>query len=405
MARLTTPLTAKEIQSAKPKEKEYKLFDGGGLYLAVTPKGGKWWRLKYRFDNKEKRLALGVYPDLSLQEARKLRELYKAQIAEGINPNEKKKANKKAIAVQELKDINTFEKLAKERLNIVQNEISEAHYNRTLNALINDCFPIIGSMPIDDIEAKDILIILQRMVDRNIKESARKLFYAISKTFKWAVANGKAKRNPANDILLEEVIGKKSTRHFPTITDDKGIKGLLLAIDSYTGEYTTKKALQMLAHVFVRPYNIRHAEWSEIDFINKRWNISAEKMKTKEDLIIPLTDTVIEILEDMQRFTGNGRYIFHSPRGKTSPMSENTLLGAIRRLGYTKDEFVPHGFRAMFSTVAHEKSNFKHEVIETQLAHSVGNSVSQAYNRAKYLDERIKMMRWWSNYLNDLYLK
>ena len=402
MARLTTPLTAKEIQSAKPREKEYKLFDGGGLYLAITPKGGKWWRLKYRFNNKEQRLALGTYPDLSLQEARKQREMYKAQIAEGINPSDKKKAKKEAEATQEIKNLNTFEKLARERLSIVQDKISEAHYNRTLNALVNDCFPTIGSMPIDDIEAKDILVILHIMVDRNIKESARKLFYAISKTFKWAVANGKARRNPANDILLEEVIGKKSTRHFPTITDDKGIKGLLLAIDSYTGEHTTKRALQMLAHVFVRPYNIRHAEWSEIDFANKQWSISSKKMKTKEDLIVPLTDTVIEILEDVGRYTGNGQYVFHSPRGKTSPTSENTLLGAIRRLGYTEDEFVPHGFRAMFSTVAHEKSNFKHEVIETQLAHSVGNSVSQAYNRAKYLDERIEMMKWWSNYLNSL---
>ncbi len=402
MARLTTPLTAKEIQSAKPKEKEYKLFDGGGLFLAVTPKGGKWWRLKYRFKNKEQRLALGVYPDLSLQEARKLREIYKAQVAEGINPIDKKRAEKEAESIAETKNLNTFEKIARERLAIAQNEISESHFNRTMNALVNDCFPVIGAMPIDEVEAKDILVILHRMVDRNIKESARKLFYAISKTFKWAVANGKAKRNPANDILLEEVIGKKSTRHFPTITDDKGIRGLLLAIDSYTGEYTTKRALQMLAYVFVRPYNIRHAEWSEVDFLNKKWNISAEKMKTKEDLIVPLTDTVVTILEDIRRFTGNGQYIFHSPRGKTSPMSENTLLGAIRRLGYTKDEFVPHAFRAMFSTVAHEKSSFKSEVIETQLAHSVGNAVSQAYNRAKYLDERVEMMQWWSDYLDNL---
>ena len=160
MARLTTPLTAKEIESAKPKEKEYKLFDGGGLYLAITPKGGKWWRLKYRFNNKEQRLALGTYPDLSLQEARKQREMYKAQIAEGINPNDKKKAKKEADTIQEIKNLNTFEKLARERLTLVQDEISEAHYNRTLNALVNDCFPTIGSMPIDDIEAKDILVIL-----------------------------------------------------------------------------------------------------------------------------------------------------------------------------------------------------------------------------------------------------
>lgn len=405
MARATTPLTAKEIQSAKPRDKEYKLFDGGGLYLAITPNGGKWWRLKYRLNNKEHRLSVGVYPATSLQEARRSRELLKEQIAKGINPSNERKDKKEAESIQEIKDLNTFEKIARERLSKVQNEISEAHHNRTLNAFVNDCFHIIGFMPIDEIEPKHILVILHTMADRDVKESARKLFYAISKTFKWAVANGKAKRNPANDILLEEILGKKSKKHYPTIIDDKGIKSLLLSIDSYTGEHTTKQALKMLSHVFVRPYNIRHAEWSEINFKNKQWSIPSNKMKTKEELIVPLTDTVIDILKDMREYTGSGRYIFHSPRGKTSPMSENTLLGAIRRLGYTKDEFVPHGFRAMLSTVAHEKSNFKHEVIETQLAHSVGNSVSQAYNRAQYLNERVELMQWWSDYLDNLLKK
>jgi len=377
MARQTTPLTAKEIQSAKPRDKEYKLFDGGGLYLSITPKGGKWWRLKYRFNNKEQRLSVGVYPAVSLQEARKTREIFKEQIAKGINPSSERKNKKEAILIQETKDLNTFEKIARERLIRVQDEISEAHYNRTLNAFKNDCFPTIGLIPIDEIEPKHILVILHTMVDRDVKESARKLFYAISKTFKWAVANGKAKRNPANDILLEEILGKKSKKHYPTIIDDAGIKGLLLAIDSYTGEYTTKQALKLLAHVFVRPFNIRHAEWSEISFKHKQWIIPARKMKTIEELIVPLTPSTIEILKDVMKYTGHSEYVFHSPRGRTSPMSENTLLGAIRRLGYTKDEFVPHGFRAMFSTVAHEKSDFKHEVIETQLAHSVGNIAIQ----------------------------
>lgn len=402
MARAITPLTNTKLKNAKPKDKDYKLSDGRGLYLLVSKSGGKHWKLKYLYESKEKKLSLGSYPEISLLQARELREAYKSQIANGINPSEQKQIKKEVLKQATIKNLNTFQKLARERLTKVQDEISEAHYKRTLTALVNDCFPFIGDMPIDEITAKDILVILHKMANRGAKESGRKLFYSISKTFKWAVANDKAVRNPAGDILLEEVLGKKIKKHYPTIIDDKGIKGLLLAIDSYTGEYTTKIALQLQAYTFVRPYNIRHAEWNEVNLTTKQWNIPAKKMKTKEDLIVPLTDTTVKIFEDMQEFTSDSPYIFHSPRSKTSPMSDNTLLGAIRRLGYTKEEFVPHGFRAMFSTIAHEKSNFKHEVIETQLAHSIGNSVSQAYNRAKYLDERVKLMQWWSDYLKQI---
>ncbi len=402
MARITTPLTDTKIRTTKAKDKDYKLSDGRGLYLLVSKSGGKHWKLKYKFEDKEKKLSLGSYPEISLLRARELREHYRSQIANGINPSEQKQLKKKAQKEEQIKHLNTFEKVARERLLKVQDEISEAHYKRTLTAFVNDCFPYIGSMPIDEVAAKDLLVILHKMADRGVKESGRKLFYSISKTFKWAVANNKAERNPAGDILLEEVLGKQIQRHYPTLTDDKDIKGLQLAIDSYTGEYTTKQALKMLFHVFVRPFNIRHAEWNEIDFKSKQWNIPGSKMKTKEDLIVPLTLPVIELLEDMQQYTSDSKYIFHSSRSSTSPMSDNTLLGAIRRLGYTKDEFVPHGFRAMFSTIAHEKSDFKHEVIETQLAHSIGNSVSQAYNRAKYLDERVELMQWWSNYLDEV---
>lgn len=402
MARVATSLSDTKIKTAKAKDKDYKLSDGRGLYLLVTKSGGKHWKLKYYFDGKEKKLSLGAYPEISLLQARGLREKYKSEIANNINPSYKKQIKKEAQKIGDINNLNTFEKIARERLTKVKDEISEAHYNRTLNALANDCFPFIGPKPINEVTAKDILSILHTMADRGAKESGRKLFYSISKTFKWAVANHKAERNPAGDILLEEVLGKKVKNHYPTITDDKGIKGLLLAIDNYQGEHSTKQALKMLAHVFVRPFNIRHAEWGEIDFNTKQWKIPSNKMKTKEDLIVPLTETVISILEDIKQYTEDSVYVFHSPRSKVSPMSENTLLGALRRLGYTKEEFVPHAFRAMFSTIAHEKSHFKHEVIETQLAHSVGNSVSQAYNRAKYLEERVKLMQWWSNYLNSL---
>ena len=404
MPKIVTPLSDKEIKALKALDKPYTRSDGNGLQLLIKTDSTKLWEFIFKSPtlSKRRKTSFGTYPSTTLAMAREKRDAYIKKIKDGIDPLQEKQQLKLTKKVEEVKNLNTFEKIARERLSKVQNEISEVHYNRTLNAFKNDCFPFIGDMHINDVTAKDILVVLHEIASRGAFESGRKLFYSINKTFKWAVANAKADRNPAADILLEEVLGKKIKKHYPTLTDDKEIRGLLLAIDSYTGEHTTKQALKMLSHVFVRPFNIRYAEWSEIDFKGKKWNIPESKMKTKADLIVPLTDTVIDILNDMKQFTSDSKYIFHSPRGKNSPMSENTLLGAIRRLGYTKDEFVPHGFRAMFSTIAHEKSDFKHDVIETQLAHSVGNSVSQAYNRAKYLDDRVQLMKWWSDYLVKL---
>lgn len=402
MARKTIPLTATQIRNAKPKAKEYKLFDGGGLYLSISPKGGKWWRLKYLFESKEHRISLGTYPSTPLKEAREQRKLLKEKIALGINPSEEKKEKKLSLSIQEAKEINTFEKIALERLEKQRDTISATHYKRTLIAFKNDCFEYIGHKPIDEVMAKDIIALLQVMANRGVNDSARKLYYAISKTFKWAVANGKAERNPAADILLEEILGKVSKQHYPTITDDKGIKNLLTSIKEYQGETSTKYALLMLSYTFVRPINIRLALWSEIDLKAKQWVIPAKKMKTKDEFIIPLTSQLIELLKDIQLYSGDSPYLFPSTKSKTTPLSDGALLGAIRRMGYTKEEFTPHGFRAMFSTIAHEKSHFKYDVIETQLAHSVGSSVSQAYNRAKYLNERVELMQWWSNYLDEV---
>jgi len=238
------------------------------------------------------------------------------------------------------------------------------------------------------------------MNNRGVNDSARKLFYAISRTFKWAVANAKAERNPCADVLLEEILGKKTKQHYSTITDDKGIKNLLTSIKEYQGELSTKYALLMLAYTFVRPSNIRLALWEEIDLNAKQWVIPAKKMKTRDEFIVPLSDTLIELLQEVQKYSSKSPYLFPSTKSKTTLLSDGALLGAIRRMGYTKEEFTPHGFRAMFSTIAHEKSPFKYDVIETQLAHSVGNAVSQAYNRAKYLNERVELMQWWSDYLD-----
>lgn len=402
MARKTTSLTATQIKQAKPKEKDYKLSDGRGLYLLVTKRNTKLWRLKYRFDGREKLLALGAYPDISLSEARNLRDENKKLIAKGINPSTLKKQTKELQKQEDIKSQNTFEKIALERLEKQKDIFSEAHYKRTINAFKNDCFKYIGKKHIDDVTAKDIINIMQIMNKRGVNDSARKLFYSISKTFKWAVANAKAERNPCADVLLEEVLGKKTKQHYPTITDDIGIKNLLTSIKEYNGELSTKYALLMLAYTFVRPSNARLALWDEIDLKNKQWVIPAKKVKTKDEFIVPLSTQVLELLKEVKQYAGDSPYLFPSTKSKTTPLSDGALLGAIRRMGYTKEEFTPHGFRAMFSTIAHEKNGFKYDVIETQLAHSVGNSVSQAYNRAKYLDERVKLMQWWSDYLDGV---
>jgi len=402
MARTVLPLTDTKIKNAKEKEKDYKLSDGGGLYLLITRSGGKHWKLKYVFDGKEKKLSIGSYPEVPLYKARELRDKNKQLIASNINPSELKKEKKELIKQNNIKAINTFKKISLERLNKNRDDLSDSHYKRTLRGFVNDVFPFIGSKPIDDVDARDIINILKNMMKRGVRNSAQKVHQSIAKTFKYAVANGYADRNPANDIDLIELIGKSEVKNYPTITDDKGIKNLLKSINDYRGELSTKYALLMLAYTFVRPTNVRLALWSEINLEAKQWVIPAKKMKTKDEFIIHLSDTLIELLQEIKLYSGDSKYLFPSTKSKSTPLSDGALLGAIRRMGYTKEEFTPHGFRSMFSTIAHEKSKFKYDVIETQLAHSVGNSVSQAYNRAKYLDERVELMQWWSEYLNEV---
>lgn len=434
MPRATKPLTDTEIKKAKPKNKDYKLFDGQGLFLLVTKAGGKLWRLKYRIHEKEKLIALGVYPNVALANqtakdedgnvildangdvivikgARTIRDEMKMLIASGIDPSDQRAKAKKQNKIEKQKKEHTFKNIALLRLERKVNEMSEAHCKRQKNAFENDVFPIIGNKYIDHITALDVISVVTKMMERGVADSARKVYYSISKTFKWAVTNidsktGKsyAKSNPCMNIELEEVIGKKSDSNYPTITDAKEIGKLLHAIDGYTGDFTTKQALRVMPYVALRPYNIRYAEWKEIDFNNKQWLILGEKMKTGKDLIVPLTDSVLDILKETEKYSGDSNYIFPSSRSKRSPMGDTTLVRAIRRMGYTKKQLVAHSFRSMFATVANEKweNKNKRDIIDVQLAHSVGSKVSQSYNRAKYLDERIRLMEWWSNFLDEL---
>lgn len=413
MAKAVKPLSDKQIRAATPKERDYKLTDGEGLFLLVTKNGGKRWRFKYRFDGKEKMYAIGTYPEISLAKARTIKNELRAKVADGISPADEKRKEKQAKNTVQKKRIFTFEKLATELLEewLSLGTIGEAHYKRTRLYLVNDAFPIIGDKPISEITPNHIKTVVNRVNSRGRNESARKLFYALSKMFKVFVTRNNPddtkhdygiEASPCASIDITDLIGKPKQKHYPTITDKDGIIALLGAIDGYTGDFTTKQALRLMPYVALRPANIRMAEWSEIDTEAKLWKIPADKMKTKHDFTVPLTDSAIAIIEETRQLTGDGRYLFPSYRDKKRPMSDNTLLGAIRRLGYTKDEFVPHGFRAMFATVVNEQTSFKHEIIESCLAHSVGSAVSQAYNRADYLEQRRELMQWWSDYLDGL---
>ncbi|WP_108062645.1 tyrosine-type recombinase/integrase [Poseidonibacter lekithochrous] len=405
MARATMPLTNIQIKSAKSKDKDYKLFDGGGLFLLVAKTGGKRWRLKYRFNNKEKVIALGLYPSITLKDARAKRDEYKSLVANGIDPNEEKKKQKEDIKISEKKKENTFYKVSQEWHKNYESEVSENYHVKLEKALENYVYPFLKNKPIEDITRLNIIEILQDLKQKDLQETAKRVYMLINKIYKYAVTLEYTHHNIVADIEQKTILGKREKKHYPTFTKEKDIKGLLLAIDEYSGDYTTKMALKMLPYVFVRSFNIRHCEWSEIDFENKEWTIPSYKMKTKIEFILPLPNNVIEILNEVKQFSGTGKYVFPSFRNKDKPMSDNTLISALRRMGYTKEEFVPHSFRAMFSTIAYEnmdKHNCSSEVIEALLAHKESNKIKEAYNRANYKKAMKKLISWYADCLNKI---
>ncbi|MFY9074092.1 tyrosine-type recombinase/integrase [Malaciobacter mytili] len=408
MARQTKPLTAIEIKNAKPKEKKYKLSDGGGLFLQINPNGSKLWRLNYRFNNKLKEYAIGVHPDIDLLTARKKREELRKLVAEGIDINQLKKDKKVQAKEIEQKKENTFYKVAQEWHKNYESEVSENYHYKIGQAIELYLYTYLKNKTMDEISRLDIINILQKLKDKGIIETANRVYMLLNKIYMYAVTLEYVQHNIMSDIDKKTVLGKREKNHYPTLTKEKDIKGLLLAIDEYSGDYTTKKALQILPYVFVRSSNIRHCEWSEIDFEKKIWIIPAEKMKTKDEFILPLPHQVISMLEELKGFSGDGKYIFPSFRGKDKPMSDNTLIGALRRMGYTKEEFVPHSFRAMFSTIAYEKANEKDghfytsEVIEALLAHKERNRIKGAYNRATYKESMRELIQWYANYLDGV---
>lgn len=398
MPRRTEPLTDKAIKNAKPSDKPRRLFDGGGLHLLINPDGSKCWRLKYLLHGKEKRIGLGVYPAVSLAEARAKAAKERRKLKEGNDPATERKAAKEA---KRNEAANTFEVIAREWHAKVAANQAESTSHKRLRFLELDVFPFIGSRPIAELAAPDLLAVIHRIESRGAMDIARRVHNICGRIFRYAVGKGLATRDPSRDIELKDILPPEDVKHHASVTEPKAAGELLRAIDGFTGAFTTRCALRLAPLVFVRPGELRHAEWSEFDFEKSEWRIPAGKMKMKEQHIVPLASQAVSILREIQAVTGEGRYVFPGERTSKRPMSENTINGALRRLGYTKDEMTGHGFRSMASTLLHELG-FPHAVIEAQLAHGERNKVSAAYNYAKYLPERKKMMRFWADYLGSL---
>ena len=391
------PLNDVVIRNAKPHKKTARLFDGGGLYLEVAPSGGKWWRLKYRFNGKEKRLSLGVYPDVGLKQARKKRDEARSLLAEGVDPSENRKAMKAANAER---GANSFEIIAREWFAKYSPRWAESHSGRVLHRLEKDVFPWVGARPISEITAPELLTVLRRIEGRGAIETTHRILQYCGQVFRYAIITGRTERNPASD--LKGALPATKARHFAAITEPKAIGELLRIIDGYEGYFVTKCALRLASLVFVRPGELRLAEWTEIDLERAEWNIPAARMKMREPHLVPLSRQAIEILSELQPLTGKGRYVFPSARSFQRAMSNNAILAALRRMGYTKDEMTGHGFRAMARTVLDEVLGVRPDFIEHQLAHAVRDPNGRAYNRTAHLAERKKMMQQWADYLDKL---
>jgi len=392
------PLTDTAIRKAKPAEKPVKMADEKGLFLLVAPAGGKWWRFKYRFGGKEKLLAIGTYPDVPLIKAREKRDEARRLLADGIDPSEHRKATK---TMQAGLAANTFEVIGRDWYAKTAPTLAESTKGKLLKYLESDVFPILGSRPIAELAAPDLLKLIHRIEGRGALDVAKRMHNVCGRIFRYAVGHGLATRDPSRDIELKDILPPSDVQHHASVTEPKAAAELLRAIDGFTGAFTTRCALRLAPLVFVRPGELRHAEWCEFDFDKAEWRIPAGKMKMKEQHIVPLSIQVVDILREIHAVTGAGRYLFPGERTTARPMSENTINAALRRLGYTKEEMTGHGFRSMASTLLHE-NGYPHAVIERQLAHGERNKVSAAYNYAEYLPERRVMMQAWADYLNKI---
>ena len=396
MPRPVKPLTIAKVKNAKPGNKPIKLSDGGGLYLLISPTGKKGWRFKYSFHGKEQLISFGTYPEISLSEAREKRLSARKQVLAGVNPSEVRKSKKRAQGSHE----ESFEVVAREWHSKFSITWSDNHAQRILTRLEKDVFPWLGEKPVNAIKAPDILMVLRRVESRGALETAHRIRTVCGQVFRYAVATGRAERDPSAD--LKGTLPPTKKKHLAAITDPEKVKGLLNAIDDFEGSFIVKCALRLAPLTFVRPGELRKAEWSEFNLDAAEWNIPAERMKMKEPHLVPLSKQAVEILKELLPLTGQGRYLFHSIRSTARPMSDNTMNAALRRMGYERDEMTAHGFRAMARTILDEVLQVRPDLIEHQLAHAVRDPLGRAYNRTTHIVERTKMMQTWADYLDEL---
>ncbi|MCP4995263.1 MAG: integrase arm-type DNA-binding domain-containing protein [Gammaproteobacteria bacterium] len=388
------PLTDSAIRNAKSSEKQRKMADEKGLYLLISPKGGKWWRLDYRFGGKRKTLSMGTYPDVGLKQARDRRDVARKQISNGIDPSEVRKAENISKAGAE-----SFEAITREWYAKFSPSWAASHASKIIRRFEKDLFPYLGKRAIGEINAPELLAVLRRVEDRGAIETAHRAKQNCGQVFRYAVATGRAERDPTGD-LKGAIPPPKKSRH-AAITDPKKVGELLRAIDAYSGSSIVRAALQLSALTFVRPGELRQAEWVEFDLSGAQWVIPAERMKMKAAHIVPLSRQAINVLEELQPLTGSGKYVFPGARSAKRPLSDNGPRTALRVMGYANNKMTPHGFRAMASTLLNEQG-WRADVIERQLAHAEQNRVRAAYHRAEYLEERRKMMQAWADYLDSL---
>ncbi len=388
-------LTDTTIRNAKPGVKPTKLYDERGLFLIVTPAGGKWWRFRFNFDGKEKLLSLGIYPDVSLKDARERRDAARKLLANDINPSENRKVQKSARADRAA---DSFEVIAREWYAKYATTWSANHGDRIIRRFERDIFPWIGGNPITELTAPKLLDVVRRIENRGALETAHRALSNCGQVFRYAVATGRAERDPSGDLrgALPPVKGT----HFAATTEPKRVAEILRAMDDYEGTLTVRCALRLAPLVFVRPGELRHAQWTDIDFDAAEWRYLVTKTNTPH--IVPLAHQAIEILRELQPLTGNSQFVFPSARSFSRPMSDNAILAAMRRQGIDKEEMSGHGFRAVARTILDEVLGVRPDFIEHQLAHAVRDPNGRAYNRTVHLPERRKMMQQWADYLDKL---
>jgi len=385
-------LTDRELKSFKPRDKPYKVSAGGGLHLLINPSGSRLWRLKYRVDGREKLLSFGMYPEVSLKDARDRRDDARRVLRQKIDPGAQRKAEKSAAA-------ETFEAIAREWFEKFAPSWAESHSSKVIRRLELEVFPWLGSRPIRSITPPDLLSCLRRTEARGVVETAHRVHQCCGQIFRYAVATGRAERDPSAD--LQGALAPVKGKHLASITEPAKIEALLRAMDNYAGTHAARCALRLAPLVFVRPGELRAAAWEEFNLDGAEWRIPAERMKARVLHIVPLSRQAVEILRELQPLTGSGRYLFPSARSAARPMSNNTVNGALRRLGYTTDEMTGHGFRSMAGTLLNEQG-WHRDAIERQLAHGEHDEVRAAYNYAEYLPDRRKMMQAWADYLDEL---